>query len=413
MTSTVTVIRRISALLVLTILFTGFAAAEVEVNPGSLNKSVTVDGNYSYEFTFTNTDENRSVQNVTIEDTEWLNWTRNSFDINESSSTSVNASLQVSQPGLYNETLSTSYSAWNQSNSTGNQTNSSGEWVSRDGPEIDVLVDADWPGTDVEVDVFKSDFQLEFGEVDNSVIAVQNNGNASARNVTLQGEDIEFRESGVDIPAGEDKIFEFNISLPKPEGNATAATNQTYIRGLQVSGENFERHTVNLSVFVPYKDYKENEVSDEERLRELYFEVCEDGSSNNLICRGTVVKERTKTKIIEKTPKSNVTLTDPELRAIKQYANRSPQRYTKLAETVVQQENLTRQQFTQMFNRTLDILEEEQREYEQLREYIREQQRQEQQANFLRNLLIFVVLIVAGLLAFVKKALDWSQDTRI
>ena len=408
-----TVIRKISALLVLTILFTGFAAAEVEVNPGSLNESVTVDGNYSYEFTFTNTDENRSVQNVTIEDTEWLNWTRNSFDINESSSTSVNASLEVGQPDLYNETLSTSYNAWNQSNSTGNETNSSGEWISREGPEIGVLVDADWPGTAVEVDVFQSDFELEFEEVDNSVIAVQNDGNASARNVTLQGEDIEFRESGVDIPAGEDKIFEFNISLPKPDGNATAATNQTYIRGLQVSGENFDRHTVNLSVAVPYKDYKESEVSDEERLRELYFEICEDGSSNNLICRGTVVEERTETKIIEKTPKSNVTLTDPELRAIKQYANQSPQRYTNLSRTVVQQENLTRQQLTTALNRTVQVLEEEQREDEQLREYVREQQRQEQQANFLRNLLIFVLLVFAGLIVFVKKALDWSKDTRI
>jgi hypothetical protein len=61
----------------------------------------------------------------------------------------------------------------------------------------------------------------------------------------------------------------------------------------------------------------------------------------------------------------------------------------------------------------VQVLEEEQREDEQLREYVREQQRQEQQANFLRNLLIFVVLVFAGLLAFVKKSLDWSKDTRI
>lgn len=415
MKSTVNDIRRISLIALLTILFTGFAAAEVTVNPSSLNESVTVGENYSYEFTFTNADPNQSVRNVTVDDTEWLSWSRNSFDINESRSTSVNASIQVQQPGQFNETLSLSYRAWNESNSTENETNSSGNWIDREGPDIDVLLDSSWPSTDVEVDVFQSEFELQFGEADNSVIGVQNNGNSTARNVTLSGQEIQFGESGVEIPADDDRIFEFNVSLPKPEENATAATNQTYTRTLEVSGENFESRSVNVSIFVPYKDYSDEEESKsrEEELRELFFEVCGDGSSDNLICRGTVVETETETEIVERTPESNVTLTDPELEAIKQYSNQSPQRYTNLTETVVEQDNLTRQQFVQAFNRTFETLEEEQSEDEQLREYIREQERSDQRTNLLIALFFLLVVfigIVAGVIKIASKA---SKDTRI
>lgn len=405
-------IRRISFAAILIILFAGTAAAEVEVTPGTLNESVTVGEDYSYEFTVSNTDENYSVRNVTLEETEWLNWSQTSFSINESSSVSVNASIQVSEPGQFNESLTVSYQARNTTD--GNESNtSSGEWVNREDSAVDVFLDSSWPSTDVEVDVFQSSYELQFGEVDNSVIAVQNNGNATARNVTLSGEDIRFSESGVDIPPGDDKIFEFNISLPVPGGNATAATNQSYSRGLQVSGENFQAQSANLSVFVPYKDYNEDQVSEEEKLRELYFEVCGSGSSNNLICRGTVVETETETRYINHTPESNVTLTDPELRAIKQYANQSPQRYTTLAETVVEQENLTRQQLTQTLNRTIDILEEEQAEDEQLRQYVREQERQEQRSSLLWKIFLVIVAIVAVSLYVVKIIIEKSDDTRM
>jgi len=408
----VNTIRRISFAAILIILFAGTAAAEVEVTPGTLNESVTVGEDYSYEFTVSNTDENYSVRNVTLEETEWLNWSQTSFSINESSSVSVNASIQVSEPGQFNESLTVSYQARNTTD--GNESNtSSGEWVNREDSAVDVFLDSSWPSTDVEVDVFQSSYELQFGEVDNSVIAVQNNGNATARNVTLSGEDIRFSESGVDIPPGDDKIFEFNISLPVPGGNATAATNQSYSRGLQVSGENFQAQSANLSVFVPYKDYNEDQVSEEEKLRELYFEVCGSGSSNNLICRGTVVETETETRYINHTPESNVTLTDPELRAIKQYANQSPQRYTTLAETVVEQENLTRQQLTQTLNRTIDILEEEQAEDEQLRQYVREQERQEQRSSLLWKIFLVIVAIVAVSLYVVKIIIEKSDDTRM
>lgn len=409
MTSTVNTIRRISALLVLIILLAGSAAAEVEVAPSTLNDSVTVGENHSYEFTFTNTDPNQSVRNVTVEDTEWLDWSRNSFDLNESSSTSVNASIQVQQPGQFNETLSTSYRAWNESNSTENETNSSGNWIDREGPDIDVLLDSDWPSTDVEVDVFQSEFEFQFGEGDNSVIGVQNNGNNTARNVTLSGQNIQFAESGVEIPADDDRIFEFNVYLPLPEENATAATNQTYTRTLVVSGENFESRSVNVSIFVPYKDYNEDQVTEEERLRELYFEVCGDGSSDNLICRGTVVDTETETKYINRTPESNVTLSDPELRAIKQYADQSPQRFTNLSHTVAEQQNLTRQEIS----RLVEELEEEQEEDEQLREYVREQERSDQRTNlFIALLFLLAGFIGAGVGVF-KIAVKASNDTRI
>lgn len=406
---TVNGIRRISALLLLTILFTGISAAEVTVDPGFLNESVTVGENYSYEFTFTNTDPNQSVRNMTVGDTDWLSWSRNNFDINESSSTSVNASVQVQQPGQFNESLSTSYRAWNESNSTENETNSSGEWVDREGPNIDVLLDSDWPSTGVSIDVFQSEFELQFGEEDNSVIAVQNNGNSTARNVTLSGHDIEFDESGVEIPVDDDRIFEFNVSLPLPEENATAATNKTYTRTLEVSGENFESRSVNVSIFVPYKDYNEDQMTEENRLIELYFEVCGDGSSDNLICRGTVVETKTETKYINQTPESNVTLTDPELRAIKQYADHSPQRFTNLSNTVAKQQNLTRQEIS----RLIEVLEEEQSEDEQLREYIREQERSDQRTNlFIALLFVLALFICAGVYIF-KIIAQASNDTRI
>lgn len=414
MTSTVNTIRRISALIVLTILFAGSAAAEVEVTPSTLNESVTVGENYSYEFTFTNTDENDSVQNVTVEDTEWLNWSRNDFSINESSSTLVNASIQVSEPSQFNESLSTSYRGWNDTNSTGNESNTStGEWVSREGPAVDVLLDSSWPSTDVEVDVFQSSYELGFEETDNSVIAVQNNGNSTARNVSLSGGGIEFSESGVDIPAGDDKIFEFNISLTRPEGNATAATNQSYSRGLQVSGENFQSRSANLSVFVPYKDYNEDQVTEEERLRELYFEVCGSGSSDALICRGTVVETETETEYVNRTPESQYNLTDPELEAIKQYANRSPQRYSNLADTVVEQENLSRQQQNKTLNRLIEMYEEEQAEDEQLREYVREKDRSSYWLKVFGFLVVLFYLLVRGAIVLFKIWQKQSNDTRM
>lgn len=410
MKSTVSGIRRISILLVLTILFAGSVAAEVTVDPGSLNESVTVGESHSYEFTFTNTDENHSVRNVSVEDTEWLDWSQTGFSINESRPAAVNATIQVDQPGQFNESLSTSYQAYE---TTGNESNSSGEWVDRVGPQIDVLLDSSWPETGVEVDVFKSEFEVEFGETDNSVIGVTNTGNSTARNITLSGEDIRFERSGVDIPAGDDEILEFNVSLPLPEENATSSTNQTYTRGLQVSGENFQSQSANVSVFVPYNDYDEDQVSEEERLRELYFEVCGDGSSDNVICRGTVVETRTETEYINRTPESNVTLTDPELEAIKHFANESPQRYSNLSKTVVEQQNLTRQEIGGL----VEVLDEEQSEDQQIREYIREQEREQERSDQRTTLflaLFFLSILIGGAVVGVFKiASKAGNDTRI
>jgi type VI protein secretion system component VasF len=108
-----------------------------------------------------------------------------------------------------------------------------------------------------------------------------------------------------------------------------------------------------------------------------------------------------------------VTLTDPELEAIKHFANESPQRYSNLSRTVVEQENLTQQQFTQTLNRTIDILEEEQSEDEQLREYVEEQERQSTWMIWLLVIILFLAGFGVLLYFGVKTAIESQSDTRM
>jgi hypothetical protein len=66
-----------------------------------------------------------------------------------------------------------------------------------------------------------------------------------------------------------------------------------------------------------------------------------------------------------------------------------------------------------MFNRTLDVLQEEQNEDEQLREYVRKNERSEQRTKFLIALL-FVLAVFLGIgAAIFKIAAKAGQDTRI
>lgn len=284
--------------------------SQLSVNPDTVEDNVSVGHPHRFQFTIENTASNRTLNNITLGDTEFLNWSSNKFSLNGSESKPVNATFYTERDGQFNASLPTTYTV---------------DGTQSQGPNISTVIDAFYLDTNISLKIFETDFELQFGEQDSSVFRVTNTGNETAYNVTLNGGNVSFdQSSGVNLDPGEDILVEYTVEIPKPEENPTNASNQSYNVPVTISGENFQNHSFNASVFIEYKQYNETEqaksIAEEwleiERQR---LEYCRSVDFEAPICEGNgfVVRENV-TETEYRTPASNYTLTNNTVAALQE-----------------------------------------------------------------------------------------------
>ena len=315
------------------ILFASAGAGQVpdlNVVPDQVGANVSAYNSHGFEVTFSNQDSTQSIHNVTVENTSYLSWSDYSFDLAPAGSKTVNASFYTENITTFNESIRTEYGYAGSDNRF-------------NGPNISFNISTYYEETTVNLSTFETEFELEFGESDSSVFTVKNTGSERAFNVSLEGEDIEFaRDSGFDIPPGEDVLVEYNVSIPLPEEDATEKTNQTYVRTVNVSGENFNETSFESSVFVPFKQYDTQE--EERSLVDQFIEFCSNPeNSDSIICSDRqIVRYENNTETVYRTPEANISLTIEEIRALKELSNTTTEKYQDILHRVRLQQNTFR-----------------------------------------------------------------------
>ena len=315
------------------ILFASTAAGQVpdlNVVPDQVDDNVSAYNSHGFEVTFSNQDSSQSIHNVTVENTSYLSWNDYSFDLAPSGSKTVNASFYTENITTFKDSLRTEYGYAGSDNRF-------------DGPNISFNISTYYEETTVKLSTFETDFELEFGESDSSVFTIENTGSERAFNVSLEAEDIEFgRDSGFDIPPGEDVLVEYNVSIPLPEEDATEKTNQTYARTVNVWGENFNETSFESSVFVPFKQYDTEE--EERSLVDQFVEFCSNPeNSDSIICSDRqIVRYENNTETVYRTPEANISLTTEEILALKELSNTTTEKYQDILHRVRLQQNTFR-----------------------------------------------------------------------
>lgn len=405
--------------MILGLLFVALASVSVaqevpqlNVVPDSVDRELSAYNSHDLEFTFSNQDSSRPIYNVTLDNTSYLSWSKNKFDLNASESRTVNASFYSENITSYSDVLNSSYKYNGSDNDFA-------------GPSIDVNVSTFYESTNVSLSTFRTDFELELEEEGQSAFTVANTGDETAFNVSLEGEDIQFeRGSGFDIPPGEDVLVQYNVSIPRPESDATEATNQSYTREVSVSGENFNESGFEASVFVPFKQYdsKEEEKSLIDQVlenREALIEFC--GRSENedsLLCGNQIVEYRNNTETVYRTPEANISLTNEEILALKHLSNTTTNKYNDILSRVRLQQNTFRSELQSTRSNFSEGLGEVGNETAENREMIRSlnqsiAENNEEELQEARNRSFWMMMIfVTVLLALLVKAGFWVYENK-
>jgi len=400
---------RLPILALAVILFASTAVAQVpdlNVVPDRVEDNVSAYNSHGFDVTFSNQDSSQSIHNVTVENTSYLSWSDYSFDLAPSESKTVNASFYTENITRFNKSLRTEYGYAGSDNRF-------------DGPNISFNISTYYEDTTVNLSTFETDFELEFGESDSSVFTVKNTGSERAFNVSLEGEDIEFaRDSGFDIPPGEDVLVEYNVSIPLPEEDATEKTNQTYVRTVNVSGENFNETSFNTSVFVPFKQYDTEE--EERSLVDQFVEFCSDPeNSDSIICSDRqIVRYENNTETVYRTPEANVSLTEEEILALKELSNTTTDKYEDILHRVRLQQNTFRSELKETRSNFSESFGEVENATESNREMIRDVNQTvnefgEVQVQEARNRTFWMMLLFAlGALYLLGKFSWWIYENK-
>lgn len=315
--------------------------------PDGVDRNVSAYNRHEFEFSFTNQDSSKKIYNVTLENTSYLTWERNRFNLNASQTRTVNASFYTENITSINEVLESNYKY-------------SGSANDFSGPNISIEVSTFYRNTSISLTPFEKRFELQFGESDSSVFRVENTGSETVFNVTVDAEDVEFSRNSFDVPPGEDVLVQYNVSIPKPEDNATAATNQTYSRTVHVSGENFNETGFTASVFVPFKQYDTDEA--EEEAIDTLIQFCRDNPEAKICSGEQIVKWRNNTETVYRTPKANVSLNLSTILALKDLSNATTDTFQDILQRVRLQQNTFRSQLQKTrsnFSENLGEVEEE------------------------------------------------------
>jgi len=352
-------IRRKAALLLAGLVFASAATAQVpefNVVPNTVDENLSAYNQHDLEFTFTNPDS-MDIFNVTLENTSYLSWDTNNFRLNSSETKTINASFYTESVTTFNDTLTSTYKYNGSDNDF-------------DGENISIEVSTFYENTSVDVSPLTTDFELEFGASDTSAFTIENTGSEDAFGVELQAEDITFdRGDGFTVPAGEDVLVQYDVSIPKPEENATGATNQTYEREVMVSGENFNESRFTAEVFVPFKQYDTNEA--QENFADRFVEFCSDYPESNFCTGEQIVEYRNNTRVVNNTPVYTANLSEDTKEALQILAQTRKQDYQDILSRVKLQQNTFRSELESTRSNFSESLDEAETEIQQNTEMIR------------------------------------------
>lgn len=257
--------KKLAALTSLFFVLVGAAAAApptLSLEPSTVdltgNHSIPAKHNHTVEFTFTNQDSVKKIYNVTLPEKPYLSYSSNRFDLNASASRNVTVTVSTGNPKRIRDNFTYNITddgvrdpvRYLYNDTSGN---SSGLTFNAESfPLLQFNIDSYWVDTSVGTTALTNEFNLSLGESDRSVFELRNTGNETAYQVNLSGDDISFdQEQLFNLSATEDPMLPFTVEIPKPETNATEATNQTYLRTIRVSGENFPDAEIDLRVHVP------------------------------------------------------------------------------------------------------------------------------------------------------------------
>lgn len=299
---------------------------DLEVDTSEINRTgnQSVDANrvHEYNITFSNNDSSEKIYNVTLEnsssfqdrmlDNDYISFSDNRFNINASESKTVQALVEIPSPQKFNDSLEIPYYY---NDTEGNDTGI--KFDANKFPQIDFAFESEWVETNISKNVLENKFELDFEESGTSTFDIENEGSENAYYINLSGQDVSFEDDNFNISRNDHRLIDFSVKIPKPDENATAKTNQTYTRTVNISGDNFESKSFDVEVFVPYKDY--NESTDEkqkefiEDLQDLQDFCNEEGNDDLPICGGEVVRTENNTKVVNQTPVYEANLTNEQL----------------------------------------------------------------------------------------------------
>jgi len=352
-------IRQVSVFFLAAVLFASTAAAQVpefNVVPNTVDEDLSAYNQHDLEFTFTNPDS-RDIFNVTLENRSYLSWDTNDFRLNSSETETINASFYTENVTTFNDTLTSTY----RYNGSDNDF---------DGENISIEVSTFYENTSVNVSSFGSSFELQFGESDSSVFRIRNTGSEDAFGIELEADDISFdRSDGFSVPAGEDVLVQYDVSIPKPDDNATEATNRTYEREVTVSGENFNETGFTADVFVPFKQYDAETAQN--NFADRFVQFCEDYPDSNFCTGEQIVKYRNNTEVVNNTPVYTANLSEDTKEALRVLANTRSEDYQDILSRVKLQQNTFRSELEATRSNFSESLNENEKEIQRNTQMVR------------------------------------------
>jgi len=394
---------------------------EVVVTPQNFADNLSANQEHKTEFEFYNNDSEQKVINFSISDSEHIDWEENHFNISAGATRTVNATIFKKREGRFNQSFDPIYYYEGADNSF-------------DAPRIRFNVSTYYRNTSIALEAFEDSFTAKLGEQVSSVFKINNSGTETGFNISVEREgNVTFdTRDGFDLKDGESRIVKFNVTVPVPETNRTAATNQTYNYNISVSGENFERKEFGVDVFVPFKQY--NTTVQGQTIAERWLELekkrldyCRSVEFESAICKDQFTVTKNNTEYINRTPESNLTLTQPEVKALKELSNTTGVGYDRIVERVKKLQNTIRYQQSQTSENLTRIAERQNEQISENREMIQglnstlrrslqQDRRQQQNRSFWSNVrgafFALVILSLGGWKAY-KIQSKRSSDSRV
>lgn len=327
--------KMVLALMVLGLVSGVLAVPSLSVEPSQVNRtgnnSLVANQENSVNLTFVNEDSSEDIYGVDPGssglETDYISFNQSGFNVPANSSKTIEASIYTEEEISFNDSISVIY-----------QYNTSEGLVTNQSmfPEVGFDVETEYEETNISLNVLNQEFEGGLNETFASTFDIENEGSEKAYNIEVSGGNASFDRSGFEIAESDHQLVDFNVSFPLPEFNRTEATNRTYTTEVNISGDNFESKSFEVEVFVPYKDYLEDET---EKQRELIKsiqelkEYCEDEGNKDLpLCGGEIVRTENNTEVVEKQPLYEANLTEDQLNELGNLSGTYSERISTLRE---------------------------------------------------------------------------------
>lgn len=345
------------------------AVPELAVTPETIdrtdNQSIPANVGHPVNVTFTNQNDTKTIYNVTLPDRPWLSWSRNIFDLNASTSRIVTATVTPQEAGTITDQFDIPY-RYNQTGLNESQFGRSWQLTFDKNfyPSMQVMVDAHYRNTTVELTSLDEAFTLKLGEQGESVFKITNTGDETAYDIRLSGDNLSFdKADGFDIAPGDETLIPFTVTIPRPQINPSEATNTTYQPTIQITGQNINDTTFPVTVTVPYQNFTtvEEEEQDIDSLLDQFKEFCE--TNNCSAVQRTVYRNRT--VYVNQTPVYEANLTEDQMQVLANLTEIQTENW----EAVRDEQNLLKQSVnTRIENLTTELNELEQRNERETRQ---------------------------------------------